>query len=756
MRAVSAASAPARVTARPRSAATWARQHQHCLVVLVICSCAVGLLWASARRDAEARLDRRLETSADRIAEVLADAFRRQGQLLQASRALIESSDRVTRDDWRKFVEALDLPAHAPGVHGIGYVERVDAAGMGAFIERVRADGAPDFSLRPHRDADRPGFGAVSYVIMYSEPQSRNRPAWGVDVATHTRNRQIYDESARTGRPQAELGFPLTQARGSGMIMVLPVPADAGRPQGWVTGSVVLEELIAGSWRPEWDGFTVTLGDPADGRELVRVTPGEHAADPEALGRRPDLVRVVDVFGRPVRLSLAPATGDLVHPETRDANVVLLVGAMATALLTLIVWSITRNRQHAVSIARQMTDSLRLSEQRQRELARRAEQANQAKSEFLANMSHEIRTPMTAILGYAELIDASDVDAATRAESVRAMRRAGRHLLNIINDVLDISKIESGHMEVRREPCGLPALVADVIAGLQPHAARKQLALSAEAAGPVPDTVVTDTHRVRQILINLVGNAIKFTDHGSVRVVVSHQAGRLAVRVEDTGPGIDPSKMETIFRPFEQGDNSSSRRHEGTGLGLAISRRLADLLGGSVEAESRPGRGSAFTLEIPAPAAPRAALTATLTQPDAAQDAGVVAPVRLCGRVLLAEDGPDNQRLISYVLRKAGLEVEVVPNGRRAVERIESGAPFDLLIADMQMPEMDGYTAAARLRQAGHTLPILALTAHAMSGDRERCLAAGCDEYESKPIDRVALLHKIARLLDPAARAQAA
>lgn len=255
---------------------------------------------------------------------------------------------------------------------------------------------------------------------------------------------------------------------------------------------------------------------------------------------------------------------------------------------------------------------------------------------------------------------------------------------------------------------------------------------------------------MRQVLINLVGNAVKFTKQGGVRLVVGHEGSTLRFRVIDTGVGIEPDQIERIFSPFEQADNSPTRSHEGTGLGLAISRKLAAMMEGSLRVQSVPGKGSEFVFEIPCVPAEGTAWITDLDTPDHTPEPVTHSDRRLNGRVLLAEDGADNQKLISFFLERAGLEVTVVSNGREAIDAITADASFDLLITDMQMPVLDGYTAAARLREMGSTIPILALTAHAMSGDRERCLAAGCDDYEPKPIDRVSLLQTVERLLTEA------
>ena len=383
--------------------------------------------------------------------------------------------------------------------------------------------------------------------------------------------------------------------------------------------------------------------------------------------------------------------------------------------------------------------------------------ASQAKSEFVANMSHEIRTPMAAILGFADLLLAEGADADDTLDHVRTIKRNGEHLLAIINDVLDLSKLEAGKMLVERVECSPFEIVADVLSLMRVPAAEKGLALDATLDGPVPATIRTDPTRLKQILINLVGNAVKFTDDGAVRISIGAERLRsddpvLVVRVRDTGIGMPPEQVCSLFRPFAQADPSMSRRYGGTGLGLTISRRFAKLLDGDITATSVEHEGSTFTLRIATGPVDPGALT---------QDPGLLAlraaPGRTpgaaplhagSGRVLLADDGPDNQRLIRLILAKAGYDVTVVDNGRRAVDAALAAAagpkPFDLVLMDMQMPEMDGYTATRALRKAGYAGPVVALTAHAMSGDRERCLDAGCDAYETKPIDRDRLLRVIA------------
>ncbi len=392
-----------------------------------------------------------------------------------------------------------------------------------------------------------------------------------------------------------------------------------------------------------------------------------------------------------------------------------------------------------------------------------AEAANLAKSEFLANMSHEIRTPMTAILGYADLIaDAveREIELPKQREYVETIKSNGEHLLAIINDILDLSKIEANKLVIERSCTSVSQLLHDTIRLMNVNATAKGLSLRGSLASGVPEFVLTDPTRLRQILVNLVGNAIKFTEQGVVSVEVAYQAepkSILSIRVTDTGIGMSEEQVRRMFQAFEQADASTTRKYGGTGLGLRISKRLAEMLGGNIEISSRRGEGSAFTVTLMAPTvSQREAELASrsVVQLDPVPQISQLSPHPhpLGGaRILLAEDGPDNQRLISFHLTKAGAVVTIAENGKVALEALCQNAdsaqpllvpsPFDLIISDMQMPIMDGYESVQRMRDKGCTLPIVSLTAHAMQRDREKCLAAGCNAHLTKPIDRTALIN---------------
>jgi PAS domain S-box-containing protein len=397
-----------------------------------------------------------------------------------------------------------------------------------------------------------------------------------------------------------------------------------------------------------------------------------------------------------------------------------------------------------------------------------AEEASRAKSDFLANMSHEIRTPMTAILGYADLLLDQGLSEDVRRLHVETIRANGDHLLAIINDILDLSKIEAGKMTVEHctiDPAQICVQVHDL---MQPRAYAKEISLQLRFDTPIPRTINTDPTRLRQILMNLVGNALKFTSQGAVTVRVARIESAAGPAIElsimDSGIGMSPEQLSRLFKPFSQADTSTTRKFGGTGLGLTISRHLAQLLGGEISVTSEAGRGSTFKVTIACGAEAHVPLH-LVNEEQVRADAlvrstmGITLERQLDGtRILLAEDGLDNQRLICFHLKKAGATVDIASNGRIAVDKAmdawRNESPFDLILMDMQMPELDGYGATRELREQEYTGPIIALTAHAMSGDRDKCIDAGCNDYATKPIEREKLLATCRSLLGQSARGQ--
>ena len=385
-----------------------------------------------------------------------------------------------------------------------------------------------------------------------------------------------------------------------------------------------------------------------------------------------------------------------------------------------------------------------------------AQDASRAKSDFLANMSHEIRTPMNAILGFTEILRRAGPQGAADAQKyLNIIHGSGKHLLELINDILDLSKVEAGRLEVERLPCEVHQVVLDVAKIMAVKADEKGIGLRVSFEGPLPREASTDPHRLRQVITNLVGNAIKFTAKGEVRISLrmdpAPASTLMQIDVADSGIGIPADRLESIFEPFVQAEASTTRNYGGTGLGLTISRRFARALGGDVHATSEPGRGSVFHVSIDAGPLEGAqwlsveALEARREQGAAAagEQAAWVFPKR---RVLVVDDGRENRELLRVVLGDAGLDMVEAENGAIGLERAAEHDP-DLVLMDIQMPVMDGVTATRTLRQRGFDKPVIALTANAMKGFERELEDGGFTAYETKPIDIDRLLARLAGLL---------
>ena len=671
--------------------------------------------------------------------------------------ALVFQDRTLARDLQRAATERLERSAVA--------ANRLVDAHLAAVSERYRAiSGTPQ--LRANLEVEDP----PTLAHYASDLQQNLGAARILFIDAHGRTAAAAGDESLDSLARGATASRLVADRGHLYALASVMVGTADEPVGRLVALEAIEPATLQDWS-ELCGATVTLGEgEARGAESIAFpvrsvdsswlrVESRLDAERAALARSRELLLVAGALALVGALAvslllsrgLVQAMGQLLRAAERIGNgdfrarVSIDRGDEVGELASAVNEMASRLEEHAGTVARQHGELVAARDH--------AEAASRAKTEFLANMSHEIRTPMTAVLGYTELLLAGEARAEERSEWSAAVRRNGADLLQLIDGILDISRVEAGDLEIHRKSVRVRRLVEDTAAPISTAAHEKGLEFNFEIDPSCPEVIETDAARLRQVLANLLQNALKFTEHGSVSLWVGRDSpNSVCFAVRDTGIGIAPTDREKIFSPFGQADSSHTRRYGGVGLGLSISRRLATMLLGSLEVSSDLGRGSEFRLSLPAPDCAVPDATHEPARAPATHEPARPVPSAFPGaKVLLAEDGLDNQRLVRALLRPLQVEVTLVDNGAQAVDHalaaLDGEHPFDLVLMDMQMPVMDGYEATRRLRAQSYSGPIVALTAHAMSSDRGRCLEAGCDEYLSKPVDRARLLELVARFL---------
>ncbi len=727
-----------------------ARTPTRSLLLCALVLAASALLAWQTSRVIDQNQQARFEYEVRRIESAIEQRMDAYVQVLRGGRGLFDASEHVTRDDWHLYIKSQRLEVAYPGIRTMTFAPKVEPHELEDFLATVRSESTTrfanpkvltEFTLRDPPPPIVPSQPAVHVPVLYTEPlNADNERALGIDMMRDVGRRMAMEAAVATDSAVLSPRLRILRPSGTqvGFIAYVPVYRDAHQ-LGWLTAVFHAEEFMRGLLGESDNPLTFEVYDSTgtDPATLLYSTAGlsadgEPVPLPSTGHANHDTVRTLQMPGREWTAHLRSGPGFETLTEQLVPWLVAFGGLMATLLLYVIARASARWQSQARLLAEQ-ADGLR-------EARAVADSANLAKSNFLANMSHEIRTPLNAILGTAELLGDTALDRDQR-QSLDTIQQSGDHLLGVINDILDFSKVESGMLELEAVVFELRRVVEEALELVGHKAAQKRLDLACDFAPGTPEMVRGDAARVRQILVNYLSNAMKFTEAGDVAVEVSAQAldagqHRFRISVRDTGIGIPAERLDRLFKSFSQVDASTTRRYGGSGLGLAICKRLAELMGGDVSVDSHPGRGSTFSFTF-------TAATDPAWQPLQRPDLDVLQGKR----VLIVDDNDTNRRILRRTAQEWGMQTVDTASPQEALALIERGEHFDLAVLDYFMPEMDGVALAAAIRRhRDHkALPLLLLSSARQSVNA----LTDFDLVRVKPLRRSGLLDAFLDLLAP-------
>ena len=728
------------------------------LLLLTLISLALG--WQHISAHYQHNLDKHFQSESDRINTVLIERLNADSNTLRGGAGLFAASGIVTREAFHHYVEKLDLEHNLKGVQGVGYARLIRPQQMEAHIAAVRREGYPAYSVKP-------AGKRISYTsIIYLEPFSgRNLRAFGFDMCTEPVRCAAMELARDSGKVAYSGKVKLIQETSkdvqAGILVYQPV-YDNGKLQqtreqrraallGWVYSPYRMNDFIAGMIGSNLNKMHLEIydGKVIKPEALLFDSLPLHAQAPihytrifhKELGGRTWTLRYTDLPG-------FIETASFQSPSMQF--VALLACGLLMLISILLTFKSNKNRKLAEQLAVANADLV--VHAGELDLVSKAiGAASLAKSQFLANMSHELRTPLNGILGMAQILVQPNIKEVDRLNYARVILQSGNNLLSLLNDILDISKIEAGKIDLESIVFS-PLSIIDEVKTLYVEVARnKDLKVQINAQFPLDQQYLGDPNRVRQMLNNLLSNAIKFTNSGQVQIEgreISRDKDEVLLEfaVTDTGIGIANDKLATLFQPFTQLDSSISRQFGGTGLGLSIVDKFAVQMGGQAGVSSEAEVGSRFWFNFRAKLVNHNSVIKPWVEPVKVNLA------QLSGRVLLVDDSEINSSVITGIFKQSNIVVTVVENGLLALNRITSGEPVDLVLMDIQMPVMNGYEATLKIRlweaEGNRTrLPIIALTANAYDEDRQHCLSAGMDDFIAKPIDFEQLIIMLTRHL---------